>query len=251
MATPAFNLNASLVRDDHALFFAQLDLFFRQKAIMDQTEKFCFVVSILPQDTITEVRELIITPPTEKPYDVPRETVTTSVTASTHKRISQLLEQETIGDSKLSQFLKRLQKLAEGATDKSIVKYIFLQRIPTQYKVAIAAQDESTTVEQLAVIADHIADILSTQSPAISSVQMSDRHDLLMKLMEGQKQMEVHMEDIARLTFKQKQGQRNWVTRSQSRERRQKKAICWKHKRFGENANSCIPPCNYKVQGKA
>ena len=97
------------------------------------------MASILPQDTITEVRELIITPPTEKPYDVLRETVTTSVTASTHKRISQLLEQETIGDSKPSQFLKRLQKLAEGATDKSIVKHIFLQRIPTQYKVAIAA----------------------------------------------------------------------------------------------------------------
>ena len=123
-------------------------------------------MSILPQDTITEVRELIITPPTEKPYDVLRETVTTSVTASTHKRISQLLEQETIGDSKPSQFLKRLQKLAEGATDKSIVKHIFFQRIPTQYKVAIAAQDEYTPVEQLAVIADHIADILSTFTAA-------------------------------------------------------------------------------------
>ena len=168
------------------------------------------MASILPQDTITEVRELIITPPTEKPYDVLRETVTTSVTASTYKRISQLLEQETIGDSKPSQFLKRLQKLAEGATDKSIVKHIFLQRIPTQYKVAIAAQDESMPVEQLAVIAVHIADILSTQSPAISSVQTSDRDDLLSKLMERQKRMEACMdkmaEDIARLTFKQKQG---------------------------------------------
>ena len=240
MATPAFNLNASLVRDDSALFFAQLDLFFRQKAITDETEKFCFVTSILPQDTITEIRKLIITSPTEKPYDILRETVTTSVTASTHKRISQLLEQETIGDSKPSQFLKRLQKLAEG---------------PTQYKVAIAAQDESMPVEQLAVIVDHIADILSTQSPAMSSMQTSDRDDLLTKLMERQKRMEARMdkmaEDIARLTFKQKQGQRNWVTRSQSRERGQEKAICWKHKRFGKNANSCIPPCNYKGQGKA
>ena len=124
------------------------------------------MTSILPQDIITEVRELIITPPTEKPYNVLRETVTTSVTASTHKHISQLLEQETIGDSKPSQFSKQLQKLAERATDKSIAKHIFLQRIPTQYKVAIAAQDESPPVEQLAVIADYIADILSTQSPA-------------------------------------------------------------------------------------
>ena len=69
------------------------------------------MASILPQDTITEVRELIITPPAEKPYDVLRETVTTSVTASTHKRISQLLEQETTGNSKPSQFFKRLLKL--------------------------------------------------------------------------------------------------------------------------------------------
>ena len=225
------------MRDDSALFFAQVDLFFRQKAITDQTEKFCFVASILPQDTITEVRELIITRPTEKPYDVLRETVTASVTASTHKRISQLLEQETIGDSKPSQFLKRLQKLA----DKSIVKHIFLQRIPTQYKVAIAAQDESMPVEQLAVIADNIVDILSTQSPAISSAQISDRDDLLSKLMERQKRMKARMdkmaEDIARLTFKQKQGKRNWVTCSQFRERGQEKAICWKHKGFGENAN--------------
>ena len=72
-------------------------------------------------------------------------------------------------------------------------------------------------MEQLAVIAD----ILSTQSPTISSVQTSDRDDLLTKLMEGQKWMEARIdkmvEDIARLTFKQKQRQRNWVTRSQSR----------------------------------
>lgn len=86
-------------------------------------------------------------------------------------------------------------------------------------------------------------------------MQTSDRDDLLAKLMEGQKRLEARMnkmaEDIARLTLKQKQGQRSKDTHSQSRERGQEKAICWKHKRFGENATSCVPPCNYKGQGKA
>lgn len=253
MASPTFSLIPTDVRNDPALFFAQLDLYFRQKTISGQTEKFCHVATILPQDVIVEVRDLIISPPTEKPYDTLRERVTTAVSVSAHRRISQLLEQETMGDSTPSQFLKRLQKLAEGTMDNNIVKHIFLQRIPTEYKVVIAAQDESMPVERVAEIADHIADIMSTRSSTVAGVQTSEKDELLSKLMEGQTRLEARMnkmaEDIARLTLENKQ--RRGGARSHCRERKQDRTICWKHKRFGEKANSCIPPCSYKSSGKA
>lgn len=54
-----------------------------------------------------------------------REKVVACSTVWPYKNISQLLEQETLGYSTPLQFLKRLQKLAERATDKSIFKHIF------------------------------------------------------------------------------------------------------------------------------
>lgn len=160
MVLPHFVINGpSRVCKDLAL----LDLFFHQKGISHQEDMLGYVDSVLLQDVISKEKEIIISPPTEKPYDKLCDKITACMTVSTRKRIMQLLEQETLGNSTLSQFLKQLQNLVEGTVDKSILKHIFLQRIPAQYKLTIAVLDKSTPVEQMVSIVDHIAALLSTQ----------------------------------------------------------------------------------------
>lgn len=67
-----------------------------------------------------------------------------------------------------------MQKLAEGTVDKSIVRNIFLQRISAQYKIAISSLDTTIPVENLVSVADHIADLLSTQQSAVTSIQVPE-----------------------------------------------------------------------------
>ena len=45
---------------------------------------------------------------------------------------------------------------------------MFLQRLPVQYKRALASLDESTPIEALAAVADHVGELLATQTSTVS-----------------------------------------------------------------------------------
>lgn len=121
MVSPTFSLNPTDIRNDPASFFAQLDLYFKQKVISRQADKFCQVAAILPQAIIAEVRELI-SPPMDKPYDILPERVTTAVTVSSHRQISQLLRQEHIDH--VHQVFERLKQYGLVLNP---LKYVFGQ----------------------------------------------------------------------------------------------------------------------------
>lgn len=100
MVLPHFVINApSGVRKDLAL----LDLFFHQKGISHQEDMLGYVALVLLQN-ISKEKEMIISPPTEKLYDKLCDKITACMTVSTHKRIAQLLEQETLGNNSLSSY---------------------------------------------------------------------------------------------------------------------------------------------------
>lgn len=132
--------------------------------------------------------------------------------------------------------------MAEGTVGNSIVKHVFLQRIQAQYKLAIAALDESIPVEQPASVADHIADLLSTQTSTASSVQGVDS-DILTELLKGQRKLNFRMDklakDVAPLSMREKQNRGRSGSLNYSKERGHKPAILKK-------VNSCLPPCYYK-----
>lgn len=49
--------------------FCTITSIFKQKDITVQTDTLAYVVLILPQDIISEVKDIIISPPSEKPFD--------------------------------------------------------------------------------------------------------------------------------------------------------------------------------------
>lgn len=64
-------------------------------------------------------------------------------------------------------------------------------------------------MEHLASGADHIADLLSTQASAVSTIQSPD-HNVFIELKEGQRRLESRLnkmeEDLARLSFNYNRG---------------------------------------------
>ena len=91
---------------------------------MNQLDKLSCVSSVLPTDIITEIRDILIKPTLENPYETLREQIIAQLTVSKHTRITKLLEQKELGDATPSQFMKRLQRLAEGTVDKTIIRHI-------------------------------------------------------------------------------------------------------------------------------
>ena len=92
---------------DPEVWFAQVDAQFTTKSITSQKTRFDHVVASLSPEYATEVRDLILKPPTVDPYTE----LIKRMTASQQKRLRQLFSTEELGDRTPSQLLRRMQQL--------------------------------------------------------------------------------------------------------------------------------------------
>ena len=126
-----------------------------------QKTKFDYIVASLSPEIATEVRDLILTPPTTNPYDNLKAQLIKRTTASEQRRLQQFFNAEELGDRKPTQLLRRMQQLPgekAASTDSSFLREFFLQRMPGNIRVVLASTADTTSLEELATLADKIVD---------------------------------------------------------------------------------------------
>ncbi|XP_064470020.1 uncharacterized protein LOC135384763 [Ornithodoros turicata] len=129
---------------DPALWFAHIESQFATRGIVSQLTKFHYVVSALSPNEAAEVRDIIMTPPTSGPYDRLKEELIRRTTASEQRRLQQLITSGELGDRKPSQLLRRMQQLlgdSAPSLDASIVRELFLQRLPSNVRLILTITD--------------------------------------------------------------------------------------------------------------
>ena len=72
---------------------------------MQQRTRFDHVIAVLAMEVATEVRDLILNPPDDAPYDLLKATLIKRTEASEQRKLQQLLTAEELGDRKPSQLL--------------------------------------------------------------------------------------------------------------------------------------------------
>ena len=75
---------------DPAVWFAQVEATFATKRLNAKKARFDFVVASLSPDVATEVRDLVLRPPGDNPYDILKETLIKRTAASEQRRLQQL-----------------------------------------------------------------------------------------------------------------------------------------------------------------
>ena len=235
------------------MWFHQVEAQFRTRGITVQCTKFDYIVASLSPELATEVRDLIIHPPTDTPYDSLREQLIKRTTASEQRRLQQLFSTEELGDRKPTQLLRRIhQLLGEHAstTDSTFIWELFLQRFPSNVRMILASTSTTSSLNELAELADKILDV---SVPSVSAVQRPPPPPQLTAEVDQLHAEVTRLQELVKsLTPHQRSSNRRPQTprftpphspsyRSPSAAARQ---TCWYHCKYGASARKCNPPCD-------
>lgn len=225
------------------------------------------VLTALPPTAIAEVRDIVSNPPTEKPYDELKRALVSRTTASSAKRLAELLTATDLGDQTPSQLMRHMLFLRGDNTGyDDVVRHLFVQRLPAVVRTALSVH-RTASLSELAELADlamesfqQSVSAITTNAPETTTASAAANVDTSRPC----SSCSAFQSDVASLTqevaalraTRSFQNSRPW--RSGSRRnprdnspRRQPGpyTLCWYHARFGHAATRCQPPCIF--QGNA
>ncbi|CAE1291681.1 unnamed protein product [Acanthosepion pharaonis] len=245
---PAFNSNTQT-------WFLQLDAIFQARHVTSQQSKFASVVEKLPAEVAAEVADILTNLPTDKLYEVLKQAILRRTGCSEECKIKDLLTNLTIGDSKPSQLLRRMQSLLGSNTiSDTVLKQMWLDKLQPEIVRILAALTDEVDIQKLVVIADKIAD--TTPARQIFSTSTSDdltsdfNHKLQLLTSELQK-LSLWLDEVQN---KPRESRGNSIARhyncrprsASRRLHRRQHGNCWYHEVFGARAKKCQPPCAFR-----
>lgn len=251
------------ISTDPELWFAMVEGSFLGSRVTSETTKFAHIIAALPPRFATEVKDIIISPPAADPYTQLKTQLIKRLCATQEEKTRQLLEREEIGDRKPSQFLRHLQSLADTTISESLIKTLWMSRLPKCVQVALAiVKDQSLTD-----LASHADSIIEASRPHSSHVAETSQpsEDTSLNLKFSQLALSFSQEiaslrceinalrqsrDISHSRFRSSSRSKRSRSRDNSQSRdRSTNGQCWYHYRFGSNSRNCLPPCNFQNQG--
>ena len=233
---------------DPQIWFVQVEAQFAARGITAQRTMYHHIVGSLTPEIAMEIRDLLLRPPADRPYDVLKDKLIERTAASEQRRLQQLFTAEDLGDRKPTQLLRRMQQLLgekAATTDGSIIKELFLQRLPTNVRMVLAATSERTSLDELATLADKIVEVavpsiatVSGSAPITSEVELLRAENASLR------------KQVSALQSATGPRRRRSRSRNQGRPRSPSlPGVCWYHRRFGDAARKCTPPCT-KAENK-
>jgi hypothetical protein len=236
---------------DPEVWFAQVEAQFTTRNVTAQKTKFDYIISSLSPEFAVEVRDLLLRPPAEHPYDVLKAELIRRTAASEQRKLQQLISGEELGDRKPTQLLRRMQqllgdKLGASADANSFLRELFLQRLPANVRMVLASTDVTTDINKLADMADKVIEVATPTIATVSSAAAQDSASF--EVQQLRKEVARLADLVASLTTQSR-------SRSSSRPRRPRSPtptassaqgeLCWYHVKFGEAARKCKEPCSW------
>ena len=234
---------------DPALWFAQIEAQFTTRGITASRIKFDYMVWSLSPTFAIEVRDLLLSPLRDQPYETLKRELTNRTSLSEQRRLQQLLTVEELGDRKPTQVLRCIQQLlGDKATtmDESFMRELFLQRLPNNVRMVITPSAAALNLEALAQLADQIVETSPT-----TTIAATNTPDQLLTAQVSE--LTRRLEDLSTQMAKVVNSFRRSRSQSPARQRPPPLTpvdstavadnLCWYHRKFGDDAKKCQSPC--------
>ena len=249
---------------DPLVWFAQVEAQFTTHRINKESSRYAHVVASLSPDIAQEVRDLIITKPDTTPYSTLKAALVARTSESEQRRLQQLLTEEELGDRKPTQLLRRMrQLLGDRVLEDSILRQLFVQRMPTNVQQILASSSETLSITQVAELADRI---LAVAAPGfVTAVTAPPPHlsttTSIQQLQDEVQRLTIQVNTLSKqLRGRSRSRGRGWSINRQDQQREQcgdqatssaADDQCWYHRTFGDNARRCRPPCRRQLSAAA
>uniref|UniRef100_A0A0L8ICP0 DUF7041 domain-containing protein n=2 Tax=Octopus bimaculoides TaxID=37653 RepID=A0A0L8ICP0_OCTBM len=245
---------------DPALWFHHIEAQFSSHRVLSDASRLSHVIGSLSPEIMNVVRDLIMAPHGSVSYN----TFKTTLINRSSEQLHQLLTSEELSDRTPSQFLRKMKQLLgdESLPDK-VFKQLFLQRLPSNTQVVLASIRESTSIEELAELADKIAVVphrfstastvtpaAPTTNPFLSPTSSSEIADLRSLMTQQAAQIQTLTTQIQTLSLGNQRRSSSRAHRYGRRSRspsatRNSHDTCWYHRKFGIQARKCTTPCSF------
>ncbi|XP_076545908.1 uncharacterized protein LOC143305608 [Osmia lignaria lignaria] len=247
-------------KENPLLWFSQVETAFALSRIVSDDTKFRNVVLVLDASVLPVVADVILSPPETGKYDSLRRRILESFDESSESKLRRLLRGHSMGDEKPSSYLQRLRNLAGGQCSESILKTLFLEQMPENFRVILAIS-EGMDLGKLALQADKLFEIVSPSLAAVADAHPSnvdivaatskistDLSEQLSEILSRLRRLEARdagRDDRFRRRDRKSSRPEERRTRSKSRD-----GLCRLHAKYGADARHCFPPCNWTSQGR-
>lgn len=187
---------------------------------------------------LDEISDYVLAPPEANKYDGLKERLMTCFATSEESKLKTLLQHIELGNKKPSSLLKEMRQLAGTRIAESVLKSLWLNRLPNTMQPVLTVLDGD--LNKIAEAADKLIDTLGKCK--INAVT-KEKNSPLNKLDEMKNQIET----LTRKLNDTNQRRRRFRSRSRSSYRSRSPSYeekCLYHKRFGDKAYRCNgPPC--------
>ena len=231
------------------IWFVQVEAQFSRRGITVSRTKYEEVVCALPTEYATEIQDLLLDPPEDRPYEKLKEQLISRIADSESQKLRQLLTAEELGDRKPSHLLRKMQALLGDKAkmiDSSLLRELFLQRLPSNVQMILASAD-TTAIDKLADMADRI---IEAAPPTIGSVSTPAAGADLRSIV--REEVAAALNQLGRSRPRHSSGgsrggrnrsRRRSASHGGTRSEENHDGRCWYHQRYGDAARKCRPPC--------
>nr|VZH98177.1 unnamed protein product [Spirometra erinaceieuropaei] len=153
------------------LYFIHIESAFYSANITKELSKYHKLVEVLPANIISQVQPLLVKPPADAPYSALKAEILRLNAVSDRQRYHQLIKEESLGDRKPSELLRRMRTLlGDMQVDEKLVKEMFLERLPADVQTILASGSQGLTLSHLAEMADPVIEVQRFQPPSVAQI---------------------------------------------------------------------------------
>ncbi|XP_036342602.1 uncharacterized protein LOC118751885 [Rhagoletis pomonella] len=134
--------------------------------ISSDQSKYHTVVAAIESGVLAQIRDLILHPPSSDMYQTLKKRILEQFSDSEQKRIKKLLQDLELGDMRPSHLLREMRLLAGTEMNDSMLRSIWLSRLPQNVRSIISISNEP--LDKVALLADKIIEV--SDSPQIHAV---------------------------------------------------------------------------------